>query len=59
MALTAWEAMKVLGGTIEELGADAEAFEDANPGEKYKLSKGEIITKLTTVATKLGAEFLD
>lgn len=59
MPLTAWEGLKVVGHTIENLGANAEEFEDNNPDQKFKLSKEEIVSMVVELATALGMEVLD
>ena len=59
MALTPWEGIKVVGKTIEKLGTDGEAFEDANPGEKFTVSKSYLIELLVEAAKELGVEIMD
>ena len=59
MALTAWEAVKVLGRTVEELGTKGEDFEDNNPEENYKPTVADITQLVVAIARDLGVEILD
>ena len=59
MALTTYEAVKVVGMTLEDVGAKGEEFEDAHPGESYKPSVGDIVKYVTDTLTNMGKEVLD
>jgi len=59
MALTGWEAAKVAGHLAVKLGETGEAFENGNPGENWKPSKGEIVDIVVDTLTELGQEVLD
>ena len=59
MALTAWEAIKVVGNVIEKLGLDGEAYEDANPGEKFKPDKSYLVELIVEAITNFGVEVMD
>ena len=59
MALTAWEALKVVGGIVSDLGAKAEVFEDENPEEKFKMTKDEVISLVVEVIKQIGVEVMD
>lgn len=58
MGLTAWETLKVVGAALENIGAEAEKYEDET-GEKKQFTKTEIVEKVISIGTKLGAEVLD
>jgi len=57
--LTKWEAVKVVGKGLQELGEKGEAFEEENPGANYVPSKGDIADMVLHVAQNLGVEFAD
>jgi hypothetical protein len=58
MALTAWEAMKVIGEELHNLGAAAEKFEDET-GEPYKITREQAIQIGLSIITKVGVEIMD
>ena len=59
MALTGWEGLKVAGTVLKDLGEEGEKFEDENPGEKFKLSKGKVVDIVVNTLTDLGKEVMD
>ena len=58
MKLTQWEAFKVVGEILNELGVKAEKFEDET-GEEFKLGKADIVELVIDTVTKIGIEVLD
>lgn len=56
--ITAWEAMKVIGGVLESFGTKAEDFENETGG-KYTPTKEDALTLGVELLTKLGIEIMD
>jgi len=59
MALTSWEAVKVIGTTLTDMGTKGEKFEDEHPGESYKPNLSDIVELVTETLTNLGKEIMD
>lgn len=59
MALTAWEAVKVVGKTVESLGTKGDEFETANPDKKYTPTVGDITSLVVETMKDLGTEIMD
>ncbi|MFA5150544.1 MAG: hypothetical protein WC433_06505 [Candidatus Omnitrophota bacterium] len=59
MALTAMEAVKVVGGSMKKIGETGEAFENANPGQTWKPTRTEVIELVIETASALGVEIQD
>ena len=59
MGLTGWEGLKVAGEAIKKIGVDGEAFEDANPGEKFVPGKTYIVEVVVETLKDLGVEIMD
>lgn len=57
--LTGMEALKVAGSAMKKLGETGEAFENANPGQAWKPTKGEVVDLVLDTAQELGVELAD
>jgi hypothetical protein len=57
--LTGMEAVKVVGNIMKKIGETGEAFEDANPGQVWKPTRGEIVDLVLDAAQELGVELAD
>ncbi len=56
---TGMEAVKVVGNTMKKIGETGEAYENANPGQAWKPTRGEIVDLLLDAAQELGVELAD